>query len=117
MHANTWAMLCHLGGLTGYLFNGLGSIVVPVILWALRKDQSAEVDYHGKEAINFNISVMFYMAALIGLTFVSAGIGFILTGPALLAVAILHFACTILAAVKANRGQVYRYPLTIRLIR
>lgn len=117
MNANTWAMLCHLGGLTGYIGNGIGSVLVPVILWAIKKDESQLIDEHGKEAINFNISVFLYAVALVAFAIMTLGLGMLIAGPLLGALAVFHVVLTIMAAIKANNGEFYRYPLTIRLIK
>ena len=60
MNNNTWAMTAHLLGLIGYLGNGIGSVIAPLILWLVKKDSLPVVDRHGKEALNFNISVLIY---------------------------------------------------------
>ena len=110
-------MICHLGGLTGYLGNGLGSIIVPLIVWIIKKDEIPEVDRHGKEALNFNISIAIYGLVLGVLTFVTFGIAAFLTIPLMLALAIFHLVCVVLAAIKANNGEEYRYPLCLRLVK
>ena len=110
-------MLCHLGGLTGYVANGLGSIVVPLIVWIIKKDEIPEVDRHGKEALNFNISIVIYALALGVVTFVTFGIAAIVTIPLMLALVIFHFVCVIVAAIKANNGEEYQYPLCLRLVK
>lgn len=113
MKPNTWAMLCHLSGLTGYLGNGLGSIVAPLILWLIKKDEMPMVDYHGKEALNFNISVGIYYVVLGTFAFITFGLGI----PLLLLLALFHIICVIQATIKANDGEAYRYPFCIRLVK
>ena len=105
-------MLCHLGGLAGYLANGIGSILVPLVLWLVKRDEIPEVDAHGKEAVNFNISVSIYYVVLIVLTFITFG----LAAPLLLVLSLFHIICIIQAAIRANNGELYRYPFTIRLV-
>jgi uncharacterized Tic20 family protein len=117
MNAHSWAMLCHLAGLTGYLGNGIGSIVVPVILWAIKKDESPFIDEQGKEAINFNISITLYAFALGVLTIGTLGAGIIVAVPMGVLLLVFHFVMTIMAAIKADKGEYYRYPLTIRFIK
>ncbi|MFZ5647113.1 MAG: DUF4870 domain-containing protein [Bacillota bacterium] len=106
----TWAMFCHLGGFCGY-FIPFGNIIVPLILWLVKKDEFPFVDYHGKEALNFNISMTIYAAVSLLLGIVL--IGFVL----LLVLLILDIVFIIMATVEANKGGYYRYPLTIRFIR
>jgi uncharacterized Tic20 family protein len=100
----TLALLCHLGGI-------LAGFLVPLVIWLIKKDQSRFVDDQGKEALNFQLTVLIAWAV----SFASA---FVFIGLVLLpAVMILNIVFCILAAVAANQGQVYRYPLNIRLIK
>ncbi|UFH55763.1 DUF4870 domain-containing protein [Spirosoma sp. KNUC1025] len=108
--ARMWAMLAHLSALPGSLFV-IGSILAPVIVWQIQKDKSAFVDYHGKEAVNFQITMAIAFA-------VSFLLMFILIGIVLLSiVGVVWLVFTIIAAIKANNGEYYRYPLTLRFIK
>lgn len=103
-------MFCHLGGFCGYIIP-FGNIIVPLILWLVKKDEYPFVDHHGKEALNFNISMTIYAA-------ISALLGIILIGFILLAVLlVLDIVYIIRATIEANKGEYYRYPLTIRFIK
>jgi len=107
------AMLCHLLAFAGLLvphFPGVG-IVGPLILWAIKKDSMPFVNEQGKEAINFNITVSIAAAVCL--------VTFWLLLPILLliGIAIAWVVFTIIAAIKANDGQHYRYPLTLRLVK
>lgn len=105
-----WAMLTHLSSLTG-LFTVVGSLVGPLIVWQIQKNKSAFIDYHGKEAVNFNIT----MALAAGVSFL---LFLLLVGLVLIwIVGIVWFIFTIIAAIKANNGEYYRYPVTIRFIK
>ena len=109
--ARTWGMFCHLAGLFGYVFPVFGNIVGTLVLWQLKKEDYPFVDAQGKEALNFQISMTIY-------AFVSALLMFLCVGVFLLAaVGIVDLVFLLIAAVKANNGQQYRYPLTIRLIK
>jgi uncharacterized Tic20 family protein len=101
----TTAMMCHLMGL---LFGILGCLVV----WLIKKDESEFVDDQGKEAVNFHLSLLIYVLVTIPVIFVTCGVGVVLT----LAVAIFGWVMGIIAAIAANKGERYRYPLTIRMI-
>ncbi|MGD9126079.1 MAG: DUF4870 domain-containing protein [Planctomycetia bacterium] len=106
--AKTLAMWMHLSTFAGALvgFPLLG----PLIFWLIVKDKHPFLDDQGKEALNFGISMMIYSLVTIALCFV-------LIGFALLPVlAIIGIVFPIIAAVKSNGGEWYRYPLTIRLI-
>ncbi|MBN8248683.1 MAG: DUF4870 domain-containing protein [Verrucomicrobia bacterium] len=104
-------MACHLAGFSGYL-TGVGYILGPLIVWLLKRSESASVDAHGKEAVNFQISVLIYAVALIALGFLTCGTTFFLLVPLGIAQMILM----IIGGFKAADGELYRYPLTLRLI-
>jgi hypothetical protein len=113
--ACTWAMFCHLAGLGGIVIPGIGSVIGPLIVWQLKKDLHPFVDQNGKEAMNFQISMLIYgaVAFLMVLIVILACVGTAL----LMAVGIVDIILLIIAAIKASNGQAYRYPLTIRFIK
>ena len=103
-------MLCHLGALAGFIIP-LGNIIGPLVFWLIKKDQYDLVNNQGKESLNFQITVL--IAAIICFVLCFVLIGFILL-PALLIADIVFI---IIAAMKANSGIRYRYPLCIRFIK
>lgn len=111
-HAQEWertyAMFTHLSLIAAHVV----PVVPTLILWLVKRDQSPFIDDHGKEAINFQISLILYF--LLGLLLIPlCGIGgFVIAG-----VYILGIVGMILAAVASNRGEYYRYPVCVRLIR
>ena len=109
--ARTWAMFCHLAGLAGYVMPIVGNIVGPLIFWQIKKDEYPFVDEQGKEAVNFQISMTLYALISIPLTVICIGL-FLLA-----AVVVVDLVFLVVAAVKANNSQHYRYPLTIRFIK
>ena len=110
--ARMWAMICHLAGLAGFVLPViLSGIIAPLIVWQVKKEDDPFIDEHGKEAVNFQISVGIYAIICIPLCF--ACIGMVL----LPAVYIFDLIFLLIAAVKANNGQHYRYPLTIRFVK
>lgn len=110
--AKTWAMFCHLAGLARFVVPvPFGGIVAPLIIWQIKKDEHPFVDYNGKEAVNFQISVAIYLLVAILLVFVVIGVVL------LPAVVVFNIVFLIIAAVKANNGDHYEYPLTIRFIK
>jgi uncharacterized protein len=112
-----WAVAAHLTALIG--FAGIPSFVGPLIVWLIKREQPF-VDEHGKEALNFNLSVLIYLivggVVLTIVAIVTLGLGLIILIPALVAVFIAWLVFVIQAAGRASRGELYRYPLTIRLI-
>lgn len=107
---DNWAMACHLSALCGYIFP-FGNIIAPLALWLFKGRQIPQVDQHGKEALNFQISMTLYMFASMLLMLV--GIGAVL----LVALSIFTLVMILVATLKARKGELYRYPLALRLIR
>ena len=105
-----WAMLCHLSALAGGVIP-FGHIVLPLIIWQIKKAESPFIDAAGKEAVNFNITATIYLFAAALTIFIF--VGFLLVP----AVAIAAVVLVIMAGIKANNGEAYRYPYTIRLIK
>ena len=106
----TMGMLCHLLVVVGAIVP-FACVIGPLIIWVMKKDQMPFVDSEGKEALNFGITVAiaFVICSLLMFVF----IGFLLLPLVWLALLILG----ILATVSANKGQPYRYPVSIRLIK
>ncbi len=109
--ARMWAMICHLAALAGLVVPVVGCIIGPLIVWQIKKEDFPFVDEQGKEAVNFQISMLIYGIVAGLLCFVC--VGFVLAP----AVAIFDLVFLLIAAVKANNGEHYRYPLTIRFIK
>ena len=109
--ARMWAMICHLSALAGLVVPVVGCIVGPLIVWQIKKEEFTFLDEQGKEAVNFQISMLIYGIVAGLLCFVC--VGFVLAP----AVAIFDLIFLLIAAVKANDGHHYRYPLTIRFIK
>lgn len=103
-----WATLCHLSGMAGFLFTPLGFILGPLIIWLLKRRDDPEIDRHGKEAVNFQISMVIYGLAVTPLAWLLIGI------PLLVLLAVFDFIMIIVAAVRCKNGQAVRYPLSIR---
>lgn len=94
-----------------YVTSLFTTIIGPIIIWILKREESTFIDYHGKEYFNFIISYFVYgVVASISMILL---IGFILAP--IVAVAALVF--TIIAAVKAYNGEMYRIPLIFRIIK
>lgn len=90
---------------------GVGFIVGPLIVWLIKKDAHPFIDDQGKESLNFEISIMIYYAVSGVAVFCVIGL------PMLIILHVIHLVFIIIAAVKANAGERYRYPLTIRLVK
>ncbi len=105
-----WGMACHLSALSGFIIP-FGSILGPLIIWLVKKDEIAFVDDQGKEALNFQISVLIGLLICFILIFIVIGMFM------MWALAIYAIVMVIIAGIKANNGESYRYPYTLRLIK
>ncbi len=106
----TWGMFCHLIVFAGYIIP-FASIIGPLVIWVIKKDEMPFVEDQGKESLNFQITMMLATIASALLMFVL--IGFVL----IFVVLIFQFIVIIIASIKANEGVYYRYPLNIRFIK
>lgn len=106
----TWAMFCHLSALAGFIIP-FGNIIGPLILWQMKKNESAFIDDQGKESMNFQITML--IAALVGLLLIVVAVGALL----LPVVGLLTLIFTVIGGIKANEGAAYKYPFAIRLIK
>ncbi|MEO7660418.1 MAG: DUF4870 domain-containing protein [Pyrinomonadaceae bacterium] len=103
-------LFLHLSQLANVFFFPVG-IIAPIILWQTQKDKMPAIDAHGKMVANWMISVTIYAVASLILMLVLVGF---LT---ILAVAVMGIAFPIIGAVKANNGELWEYPLTIKFIK
>lgn len=111
--ARMWSMFCHLAGLAGFVIPViLSGIIAPLIIWQIKKDDHPFIDENGKEALNFQISIGIYALVSILLIPVFCIGAFLLT-----AVGIFNLVFMLIAAIKANNGFHYSYPLCIRFIK
>ena len=108
----TWALIAHLSPLSGYVIPiPFVNIIAPLLIWKIKGDGMPFVADQAKEALNFNITV--FIAALICIPLMFVLIGFFLLGILVVAALILM----IVAALKANKGEAYRYPFVLRLVK
>jgi uncharacterized Tic20 family protein len=111
-------VLCHASSFLGFFVPVVGHVLGPLIVWLLKRDESAEVNEHGKESLNFQISMFIYTSVLGVVTAILllVLIGFLLL-PLFAILFVADVVLVIIASLKASEGQLYRYPLTIRLIK
>ncbi len=106
-----WAAFTHLSALTGLVTGGSGFLLGPLVMWLIKKNEMPIVDAAGKEAINFQLTLL--IGILISWVLVLILIGI----PMLFAIGIYDVVMVIIATVQTSNGAVYRYPLTIRFFR
>jgi uncharacterized Tic20 family protein len=101
--AQTFAMLAHLLAI-------FTSFVGPLVIWLVKKDEHPFVDEQGKEALNFQITVAIaYVAARL--------LTFLFTGYLMFLVLVLNLIFCVMACVAVNKGEHYRYPVSIRFVK
>jgi uncharacterized protein len=104
-----WAMLAHLlSFVAAYLFLGF---VAPLVVMLVFGPRSAYVRAHAVESLNFNLSWLLY--AIVSVVLIFIGIGLLM----LLALGIAYVVLVVIASIRANNGEFFRYPLTIRFVR
>ncbi|RUO53071.1 hypothetical protein CWI69_08580 [Pseudidiomarina halophila] len=106
----TYAMLLHLSQFTGYLIPFAG-LLVPLVMWLMKKDTNPYIDAHGKVVFNWILSALIWGVIGVILSFVVIGIFL------LIALAICHIIFAIVGAIRANDGIVRNYPLTIKFFK
>jgi hypothetical protein len=102
--AKTMAMLCHLLAM-------LTGLIVPLIIWLIKKDESPFVNQQGKEVVNFELTCL--IGAVIGGATICIFIGFVI----LAAVFVVNIVFGIISTITVNKGLPYRYPICIRFIK
>jgi len=104
-------MFAHLSSFLGYTCIPLANIIAPLIIWQVKKDDMPFASDQGKECLNFQISMLIYVIISAILTLILIGFAF------LVILYVMNIILTIIAAIKANEGVTYRYPLTMRFIK
>jgi len=117
-----WAMFAHLSALLGGLITAgwagsIGCFLGPLVIWLIKKETMPFVDDQAKEALNFNITLAGIMLILFLFGLLTLGIGFLIALPLMAIIGIAALVFIIIAAIKANDGVRYRYPLALRLIK
>src|SRR6187200_86811 len=98
-NVRTWTALCHASALLGVFLHFPGHLLGPLIVWLVKRGDSPEIDAHGKEALNFQISMLIYNAVAAILCLVLIGI------PILIGLWVLNTVLVIIASVKASQGE------------
>ena len=106
-----WGMLSHLCALVGFVGIPFGNILGPLVIWLLKKDEIPLVAKEGRESLNFQITITIFGVIAFVLCF--AFVGFLLVVPLVLADVIL----VVMAAVKINNGEQFKYPFSFNLIK
>lgn len=135
------SFLIHLSAYLGFIFP-FGSIVGPIIMWSVNKEKSTYLDDNGREAVNFNLSYTLYLFILGMIAFPFAFraffrhlrhmddfenlnfhfdfdslFGFLSIASIITVLSVIKFILILVAAVKASRGEIYKYPLSINFLK
>jgi uncharacterized protein len=115
--ARTWNMLCHLSALAGFIIP-FGNMLGPLLVWQIKKNEIPSVNVHGKAALNFQITMT--IAALVGMV-VAVILSFFCVGflliPLVILIGLAGLVLAIIAGIKANNGEDYKYPFSLNLVK
>lgn len=106
----TWGMFLHLSMLANFLIP-FGGVIAPIVIWQIKKSDLPGIDAHGKNAVNWIISTVIYGLICLVLTFVIIGI------PLMIVLGALCIIFPIIAGVKANNGDAWKYPMSIEFLK
>ncbi|MEM0909858.1 MAG: DUF4870 domain-containing protein [Pseudomonadota bacterium] len=110
MEEKVFLTLLHLSQLAGFVIPFAG-LILPIVMWVTNKDESATIDAHGKVIVNWLITMLIAYAICFVLTF-------ILIGALLMVILfVVHIVFIIIAAIKANNGELWPYPFSLNLIK
>ena len=107
---NQLIVLTHLSQLISVVI-GFGSLLLPLILWLTQKEKVYTMDTHGKNIVNFQLSMLIYALLCIPLILLF-GLGFV----GLIAIGIVSLVFPIVNAIKASHGEIAKYPLSLNFI-
>ncbi len=118
-----WAMGCHLAALALYIGIPFGNVLGPLLIWLLKKEDIALVDEQGKEALNFQISLLLYgvlvlaLIVVLSLTIIFIPLAVTIGTLFLMVFGLINLILIIIAAIKVSNGESFRYPCNMRLIK
>lgn len=101
-----WAMILHLSQFAGYVIP-IAGLIAPIIIWQTKKTELPGIDEHGKVILNWILSAIIYGFISFLLMFVLIGI------PLFFVLAALLIIFPVVGGIKANNGELWRYPLSI----
>lgn len=112
------AMATHLGtGIAVVVGGWLINIAVPLVVWLWQRNRSEFVRHHALEELNFQISLTIYAIVAIVVALLTLGLGLLVIIPIALVLVLVIIYVMVRASIAGARGEPYRYPLTMRLVR
>ena len=112
--ARMWAAFAHLAGLSYVV--GVPGILGSLVVWLWKRGEHPFVDEHGREAVNFQITLLVYNVLAVVFVVITCTLGAIVVVPLMAVLGVLIVVLPIIATIQASDGRPYRYPLTIRLL-
>ncbi len=114
----TMGLLAHLGAMVMGVFSGSSlGFAVPLFLMVTRGKDSSFIRAQSVESLNFQITLLLVVAVSVVGSLLTCGLGFVVAVPLILVLALAGIVMPIIAGMKANDGILYRYPLTLRLVK
>jgi uncharacterized Tic20 family protein len=109
-NVRNWCMFLHFSLLTGFVIP-LAGLVAPIVVWQIKKADMPEIDAHGKVVVNWLISAFIYAVICVVLSVIVIGI------PLMFVLGVLTIIFPIIGGIKANEGQLWKYPLSIEFLK
>ena len=103
-----WAMFLHLSVLAGLVVPVAGW-VAPIVIWQVKKDELPEIDEHGRIVVNWMISAAIYFVVFLLMIFILIGI------PLMVIWGIVTIVFPIIGGIKASQGEIWPYPMSLRI--
>lgn len=107
---NMWSMFIHLSQFLCYVVPPAG-LIAPIILWQIKKSDSQIIDKHGRIVVNWILSEIIYWIVSVLLCIIIIGV------PLVIALVVVGIVFPVIGAIKANNGEVWSYPLSIKFFR
>ena len=116
--ARMWNMFCHLSALSGFIGLPFGNIIGPILIWQIQKDKFPSVNQHGKAALNFQITmtIALFVAGIMAVLLSFFCVGYLLI-PLVILIPLAGLVFTIIAGIKANNGEEYKYPFSFEFVK
>jgi membrane associated rhomboid family serine protease/uncharacterized Tic20 family protein/ssDNA-binding Zn-finger/Zn-ribbon topoisomerase 1 len=111
-----WAMMCHLMALSGVLIP-FGNLLGPLTVWLWKRKESEFIDYHGKTALNYQLTLFLFMAGSLAVVAFTGGLAFRLVGPLIAILGIYTLVAVTVSAIKAHRGDYAQIALSAEFIK
>jgi len=100
-------------GMLAHILGAVTVVIGPLIIWLIKREESPFVDDQGKEALNFQITILIGHVASMILGGLTGGCASVILSPVVWLVSLIF---GILGGLEANKGNVYRYPFALRLV-